>query len=62
VEPDDFEYEPTAHDEVLKRAQEHKAETCGHGREARKDGAMSTHEFVVTRKIRKSPKAGTGRR
>jgi NADH-quinone oxidoreductase subunit C len=28
VEPDDFEYEPTAHDEVLKRAQEHRiAET-----------------------------------
>jgi NADH-quinone oxidoreductase subunit C len=25
VEPDDFEYEPTPHDEVLKRAQEHKA-------------------------------------
>jgi NADH-quinone oxidoreductase subunit C len=25
VEPDDFEYEPTAHDEVLKRAQEHRA-------------------------------------
>jgi len=25
VEPDDFEYEPTAHDEVLKRAQEHVA-------------------------------------
>ncbi len=25
VEPDDFEYEPTAHDEVLKRAEEHKA-------------------------------------
>jgi NADH-quinone oxidoreductase subunit C len=25
VEPDDFEYEPTAHDEVLKRVQEHKA-------------------------------------
>jgi NADH-quinone oxidoreductase subunit C len=25
VEPDDFEYEPTAHDEVLKRAQEHKS-------------------------------------
>ncbi len=24
VEPDDFEYEPTAHDEVLKRAQEHR--------------------------------------
>ena len=25
VEPDDFEYEPTAHDEVLKRAQAHQA-------------------------------------
>lgn len=25
VEPDDFEYEPTAHDEVLKWAQEHKS-------------------------------------
>lgn len=25
VEPDDFEYEPTAHDEVLKRAREHQA-------------------------------------
>jgi NADH-quinone oxidoreductase subunit C len=24
VDPDDFEYEPTAHDEVLKRAQEHR--------------------------------------
>jgi NADH-quinone oxidoreductase subunit C len=25
VEPDDFEYEPTAHDEVLARAKAHKA-------------------------------------
>lgn len=25
VDPDDFEYEPTAHDEVLKRAQQHRA-------------------------------------
>ncbi len=25
VEPDDFEYEPTAHDHVLKRAEEHRA-------------------------------------
>lgn len=32
VEPDDFEYEPTAHDELLKRAQEHKSnETQGLG-------------------------------
>ena len=23
VEPDDFEYEPTAHDEVLERARQH---------------------------------------
>jgi NADH-quinone oxidoreductase subunit C len=31
VEPDDFEYEPTAHDEVLKRAREQRAklETSG---------------------------------
>ncbi len=28
-EPDDFEYEPTAHDEVLKRAQEHKSRDIG---------------------------------
>jgi NADH-quinone oxidoreductase subunit C len=29
VEPDDFEYEPTAHDEVLKRAQAHGAREAG---------------------------------
>lgn len=29
VEPDDFEYEPTAHDEVLKRHQEHQAAVSG---------------------------------
>ena len=28
VEPDDFEYEPTPHDEVLKRAQEHRAKVA----------------------------------
>jgi NADH-quinone oxidoreductase subunit C len=28
-EPDDFEYEPTAHDDVLKRAQAHQAEVAG---------------------------------
>jgi len=31
VEPDDFEYEPTAHDEVLRRAQEHKSRDQGSG-------------------------------
>ena len=31
VEPDDFEYEPTAHDEVLKRAQQHKGREQGGG-------------------------------
>ncbi|MGA9063511.1 MAG: NADH-quinone oxidoreductase subunit C [Terracidiphilus sp.] len=31
VEPDDFEYEPTAHDEVLKRAQEHESGEQGLG-------------------------------
>ncbi len=29
VEPDDFEYEPTAHDEVMKRAEEHRAKMAG---------------------------------
>jgi len=29
VEPDDYEYEPTAHDHVLARAQEHKSEGLG---------------------------------
>ena len=24
LEPDDFEYEPTAHDEVLRRAEQHR--------------------------------------
>jgi NADH-quinone oxidoreductase subunit C len=34
VEPDDFEYEPTPHDEVLKRALEHKAKvTAGEASE-----------------------------
>jgi NADH-quinone oxidoreductase subunit C len=31
VEPDDYEYEPTAHDAVLKRAQEHKDRELGQG-------------------------------
>ena len=31
VEPDDFEHEPTPHDEVLKRAQEHKSREQGSG-------------------------------
>jgi NADH-quinone oxidoreductase subunit C len=31
VEPDDFDYEPTAHDEVLKRAQEQKSREQGTG-------------------------------
>jgi NADH-quinone oxidoreductase subunit C len=31
VEPDDFEYEPTAHDEVLKRAQAHRGREQGIG-------------------------------
>ena len=29
VEPDDFEYEPTPHDEVLRRAQAHRAASAG---------------------------------
>jgi NADH-quinone oxidoreductase subunit C len=29
VEPDDFEYEPTAHDEVLARSRQHQANVAG---------------------------------
>ncbi len=38
VEPDDFEYEPTAHDTVLKRAQAHQALTTGQPGEDLKHG------------------------
>ncbi len=31
VDPDDFEYEPTPHDEVLKRAEEHRAKLAAEG-------------------------------
>jgi NADH-quinone oxidoreductase subunit C len=31
VEPDDYEYEPTPHDEVLARAEEHKSREQGSG-------------------------------
>jgi NADH-quinone oxidoreductase subunit C len=33
VEPDDYEYEPTAHDQVLKRAQAHQAQAAAMGQE-----------------------------
>jgi NADH-quinone oxidoreductase subunit C len=37
VEPDDFEYEPTAHDYVLKRAEAHKNREQGIATPASKD-------------------------
>jgi NADH-quinone oxidoreductase subunit C len=40
-EPDDFEYEPTAHDEVLKRATEHKNREQGTGIRDQEDGAKA---------------------
>ena len=40
VEPDDFEYEPTPHDEVLKRAQEHQA--AGNARDRGNSGTRNT--------------------
>jgi NADH-quinone oxidoreductase subunit C len=39
VEPDDFEYEPTPHDDVLKRAREHRASLAAAG--AAKEGATA---------------------
>ena len=38
VEPDDFEYEPTAHDEVLRRAQAHRDREQGVGITGREPG------------------------
>jgi len=40
VEPDDFEYEPTAHDEVLARAQEHRAAQEAAGAATQEGGAQ----------------------
>ncbi len=37
VEPDDYEYEPTAHDAVLARAQEHRAAGAAQGTEGLRD-------------------------
>ncbi len=51
VEPDDFEYEPTAHDAVLKRAQEHQAAETAQGpgnREQARDNDESNHERPMT--------------
>ena len=41
VEPDDFEYEPTAHDEVLKRARRSEQ---GTGIRDREQGPIDVHE------------------
>jgi NADH-quinone oxidoreductase subunit C len=38
VEPDDYEYEPTAHDAVLKRAQAHQDSTAGQSSEEGRQG------------------------
>ena len=40
VDPDDYEYEPTAHDEVLQRAQQHRSQQSG--ATERSGGKMST--------------------
>jgi NADH-quinone oxidoreductase subunit C len=40
-EPDDFEYEPTAHDEVLKRAEEHRRREQGTGNREQERGARA---------------------
>jgi NADH-quinone oxidoreductase subunit C len=41
VEPDDFEYEPTAHDEVMKRAQEHVARVKAAEAAASQEGTVA---------------------
>jgi len=41
VEPDDFEYEPTAHDDVMKRAQEHVARVKAAEAAASQEGTVA---------------------
>ena len=48
VEPDDYEYEPTAHDAVLKRAQEHKDREPGN-EGARDQGAAARMSLAETK-------------
>ena len=60
VEPDDFEYEPTPHDEVLKRAQEHTSSEQRSRDQGTGDGAA--HEPSRTSRCGESARAGTGRR
>ena len=55
VEPDDFEYEPTPHDEVLKRAEAHRAASQG-----RRGAPGNDCDWNSAREA--SRKAGTGRR
>ena len=54
VEPDDFEYEPTPHDEVLKRAQAHKAKVAA--------GEVKPVSSSWAYKAEKARRAGIGRR
>jgi NADH-quinone oxidoreductase subunit C len=42
VEPDDYEYEPTAHDDVLARAQAHRAAEAAQGTEGLRDCEPTT--------------------
>ena len=60
VEPDDFEYEPTPHDEVLKRAQEHKEQGTSE-RGSKRTRSRPAHERCGDQSG-ESWRAGTGRR
>ena len=65
VEPDDFEYEPTPHDEVLKRAQEHQSRRTGNANHGTGAGRrMSVAETKLGKARRLEPPAGdrAGRR
>jgi len=42
LEPDDFDYEPTAHDEVLKRAEAHKSREQGTATPVSNDSSLGT--------------------
>ena len=62
VEPDDFEYEPTAHDEVLARALAHQAEQQAQEGAGQGTTATDEHRTDFETEPKRSRRAGTARR
>ncbi len=55
-EPDDYEYEPTAHDDVLERAKQHSQRAAGIGRRGESDGAAMSLSSRAERSAVEGPR------